>query len=195
MTPVSYQPILPVVAAWSLEFPEAVAVVFVQIDGTDVNIVGSRLWRFTALSTAIAELSDFPWRKRIESHVIPPDPGGVWAGIFEDAGIEAETCPDWSEIQTVFLTRELFAVLRVDNEPRPWTCEDEEENNQQLIESINGYRVEQARNSETFGKTAAHSWERYLVRALEVFALWHHNGASAGFGPKPSNELYNRGVI
>jgi len=193
MKRVSYQPILPVIAVWSVEFSEAIGVVFVQIDGTDVNVVGSRLWHFASLHEALEGLQDYPWRKRIETHVIPPDPGGAFAKIFEAAELDVESCAELNDAATVYLTRELFPLLSIDESAREWI--EEENNNALLVESINGYRVERVRKSETYSAKPTHTWERYLVRALEVFALWRHGGGVPGWGPKPSNELALRGAI
>lgn len=193
MKSVTYQPILPVIAAWSVEFAEAIGVVFFQQDGTDVNVIGSRLWEFASIHDALEGLQEFPWRKRIETHVIPPDPGGAVAKIFDLAELEVETVREISEVATVYLTRELFPVLSIDEAPRKWIEEDC--NNSRLVESINGYRVERARKSETFSSTPAHTWERYLVRALEVFAIWRHEYGDTGWGPKPPNEVERRAAI
>lgn len=193
MKKVTYQPLLPVIAAWSIDFAEAIGVVFVQVDGTDVNVIGSRLWPFQSLHVAIEALSEFPWRKRIDTHVIPPDPRGAWAGIFSEADIDVEPCITLTDSATVYLTRELFPLLSIDESARPW--EKDDSNNADLVESINGYRVDRVRKSETYSTTPTHSWERYLVRALEVFAIWRHAGGDPGWGPQPSNELQHRAAI
>lgn len=192
---VPYQPIRPVIASWALESVEAVGAVFFQLEDKAVNVIGSRLWRFESVANAIADLQSFPWRRRITVNIIPPHPTGVISELFELANLDAETCEPMSDAETVFLTRELFPVLQIDMAQRDWSGD--EMNNAELVQSINGYRVELSRQAETYSQTPIHSWEKYLVRALELFAIWRYRGGddAGGFLPKADYTELHKAVI
>jgi len=169
-----YEPLRPVVAAWSLEFAEATAAVFAQLVGNQVRIIGSRSWDFAPLSDCFADVrASMPW-KVCDVNVLPPETSGAWAEIFAEAELWTEYAPEMSQVATVTITRELFPLLQIDQAARPW---EPEGNNVKLIESLNGYRAEPMRKSpDTFSLRPSHSWEVYLARALELLALWRHWG-------------------
>lgn len=185
---------LPVIAAWSLE-KERHAVVFFQVRGNEVRIIGSRLFElFEPLSIALEHVKNsFPW-KHCDTHVLPAATSPGVAELFEDAGFEIDMAPECDDFEILAKTRELFSVLAIDRQPRDWL--DEEENNMDLVESLNGYRAEEvAKRPGAFSPSPVRTWERHLVLAFEAFAGWWHDGGAVGWGEKPSNEVYNRGVI
>lgn len=193
MRVVAYDPLQPVICAWSVEYAEAVGVVFVQTEGNELNVIGSRLFHFVAVSEVIAACKVFPWRKRVELNILPPDPKGTLGRLFRRAELDGiRFAPARPESETVYVTRELFARLNIDEAPREWS--DGLANNAELTESIAGYRAKQGDEPETFLPDAKHTWHVYLVRALEVLALWQFAGGKLKQG-KPSTELRDRAVI
>lgn len=191
MTVVTWEPLRPVVASWCLEFQEAIAVAFFQDHGNEVNVIGSAVLEFASLAEALETLSKYPWHRRIESNILPPDPDAIFGAEFDLAERPYESAPDLPNIATVYLTRELFSMLNIDTAERPWIAGT---NNFELIESINGYRVEKASEPQTFLPRNVHSWHVYLCRALEHYATWRHQGG-AGVWRQRDYRLFHRGVI
>lgn len=169
LTPALYEPLLETVAAWSLEFQAAQAVVFVQRSGNEVRFIGSKLWELGSLGEAIEECRTYPFFKAIRVHVIPKDADGVMADLFFRAGLNAEPAPDMGRAQVVAVTRELFSVLRID----PGS-------NAELIESLKEYRL-QTKDEDTFSEHPELTKAAYLTRAVELFASWNYrNGTTRG---------------
>ena len=180
-----YEPILPVKASWSLEYPEETAAIFFQEVGNQVRIVGSRSWQFAALNKCFEDVRDtMPWMKA-SLNIIPPAGDNVWSDLFDKAGLKNEQAPKLMEVEIVALTRELISMLVIDTASRPW--ETAEENNTRLIDSVNGYGSDPMKSRPgTFASGAAHSWEVYMSRALELLACWRHFQLPGGWGPNPN---------
>lgn len=191
LTVATYEPLRPVIAAWSLEHPECYAAVFAQSLGNSLHIIGSRSWPMMAPSECFADVQGMPW-KRATLNLLPSDDTAASGQVFDTAGLNFEYLPNYPPIVVVQMTRELLPVLVIDNAPRPW--EGGTENNERLVESLNGYRHEPMRSQPgTFSPAAAHSWEVYLVRAVELLACWRFMGGSDAWGPDPNDRRHNDG--
>lgn len=176
---------LPMYAAWSLESPIYTAAVFLQIAGNEIRVVYSRWWKLKPLHVCIEDvvalLAEKAWRVR--THITPPDRDDVFAEQFNDQGLAVEAAPSIHD--SVILTRRLFATLRVDPDA-----------NEDLIEAINHYSPRE--EPRGFVITDGHTLERYFVRALEIFAAWHHAGGGAlgdEWGPAPDYTQQDRARI
>lgn len=176
---------LPLFAAWSIESPIYTAVVFLQIAGNEKRAIGSRYWTNKALHDCIEDvldmISDNDWRVR--THITPPDADKVFESQFVDQGLRSEAAPKMHD--TVILTRRLFATMKVDPDA-----------NEDLIDAINNYAPREEPHG--FVVTPGHTLERYFVRALEIFAAWHHNGGGVPadeWGPAPDYTLADRARI
>lgn len=168
-TPTLYEPLLDTVATWSLEFQAAQAVIFTQQEGNEVRVIGSRLWMLGSLGEAFTEARQLPWFKSVSTHVIPPDSEGVLTDLFATAGYVADEAPNIGRPQAVAITRELFAVLRIDPEA-----------NKDLIEALKQYKLGE-RSEDVLSEHPELSKHAYLARALELFACWHQrNGKRRG---------------
>lgn len=184
-----YEPLKPVIASWSLEYPECTAVIFFQESGNQVRVIGSRSWDFAALHECFADIdSTMPWKKAAKNILPPVDDGGVWCNLFSEADLKSEYAPLFSELAVVSATRELIPLLSVDMAPRDW---EHEENNMDLVDSLNSYGADPMKNrSNTFSANASHSRSVYLSRALEIFAAWRYI-APKGTGRNPNKHAFD----
>lgn len=184
---------LPVSASWSTEFAEQYTVIFWQRRGNESRVVGSRSYRFESLSDAIqAAAHSFPWRY-VARHILPAKTPGEIVETFENFGQVVDLAPDMANIFSV--TRDQLSTTYVDNAPRAW--ESEKENNENLVDALNGYRFSEARGGQSFTNTPVNSWEKHYARALEVFAAYRQGDSDAvdGWFPAPSTEYHDRAVI
>lgn len=186
----------PVFASWSIEYaPINVSVAFFQQSGSGWHNIGSRSFMFTELDEALADVrSGFPWR--VAEHVVPHDQWGVYQELFNDHGIFAsETVP--MDLQpTSLVTQAFLSRLHVDNVPRRFERVTPEQNNLLLVDSLNGYRLQEiSRNADDFSLTMFQSFERYLARAVENFACFERTLGSGEWGPAPDYSTHDRAVI
>lgn len=191
-----YDPVFPVSAAWALEFaPVNLSVVFVQRDGNEHFVIGSRSWFFDELGACLAEIREaFPWR--VSEHVLPPeDEPRVWELAFADARLlNTEHAPALPDGKRMMLTQRLLARVHIDTAVRAW---EPDGNNSLLLDSLNGYRVKElASHSDAFTMNILGTHEQYLSRALEHYAAWDWRGGSADkWGRAPDYSLHDRAVI
>lgn len=192
----AYDPGRPVTAAWALEFaPVNVSVVYVQNEGNEHFVIGSRSWFFDELGACIADAREaFPWKPA--EHVLPPeDEPRVWELAFQDARLlNTEHAPAMPDAKRMMLTQRLLARLHIDTAPRSW---DTDGNNAILLDSLNGYRVKElASHADVFTMNVLGTHEQYLSRALEHYAAWDWRGASAAkWGRPPDYSLSDRAVV
>lgn len=171
-----YDSSLPVMASWSLEFDAQYTVVFWQTVGSESRIVGSKSYPFEALSDCIDHVSNaFPWRY-ISRHIVGPKTSSDVVNIFENRRCLVDQAPDAEK--EIPITRDYLASTYIDNKPRDWCIEDE--NNERLIDALNGYRFTPHKSGQSFSNIPIASWERYYARAVEVFAA-HRQDHTAGF--------------
>ena len=173
----SYDARFPVFCAWALEFaPVNVSCVLVQPRGDDFLCVGSRSWFFESLPDCVAVVeSKYPFK--IGRHILPPENApSVWSALFADLCVfNVAHAPDLADGRRMLITQAFLSRLAIDTAPHPWDLE----NNQLLVDSLNGYRVkEQANAQDVFSTTVQASHEQYLARALEHFAA-HENASPA----------------
>jgi hypothetical protein len=165
-----YDARFPVYAVWSLEFvPTNIAVVFIQPRSADFLIVGSLSRFFTELAHVVADVATrYPWRTAV--HILPFErPPGVWAMLFGDLCIfNCQFAPEIDPARRTMLLQRLLSRVSIDTAARPWDAE----NNGQLLDSLNGYRVKEFAHEDGFSSAHLASHEQFLVRPLEVFAAW-----------------------
>src|SRR5690606_23497929 len=132
--------------------------------------IGSKSWPFELLATCIAEVRTlFPWR--VATHVLPPDNDPpIWQQVFADQHIQrVEQIYPVPDQTRIVLTQRLLPRMRVDTAPRPW---EPQGNNTLLLDSLNGYSVTESARPETFTLHIAPTFEQYLTRAVENYAVW-----------------------
>lgn len=191
-----YDAALPVTAAWALEFtPVNVSVVFMQRAGNEYVCIGSRSWMFEAIGDCVAEIrTGFPWR--VAEHVLPPErEPRVWQEIFGDMRVfNVEYAPELDDRARMVITQRMLPSLYIDTAPRPW--EEGRQNNEMLIESLNGYRMKElASHSDVFTLNVLSTHEQYLTRALEHYAAWARLEPARPWGPRPDYTEADRGII
>jgi len=192
----SYDARFPVSAAWALEFaPVNVSVVFVQPRGSDFLCIGSKSWFFDSPPECIAQSKTaYPWR--VSTHILPPeDPPRIWQELFEDLCIyNVEHAPKLDDGRRMLLTQRFLSRLEVDTTARPWDAE----NNELLVDSLNGYRVKElASHHDVFTTNVMGTHEQYLTRALEHFVAhdWAKPERGRPWGPAPDYSQHDKAVI
>lgn len=182
----------PVFAVWSLQWDEQYTVCYFQTENNTNRIIGSRSYPFDSLTDALQKAAhQFPWRY-IARHIVPPKTPPEVIEQLERFGV-VEHAPD---VENVFsVTREQLALTYIDTQPRSF--EQDEDNNQLLIDSLNGYRFSEARGGQSFTNTPVNSWEKHYARCVELFATWRHNEPlqAGGWHPPPSYDQHDRAVI
>jgi hypothetical protein len=135
-----YDSSLPVFASWSLEYHDQYTVAFWQNVGNETRAIGSRGFPFESLPSALDQAaSAFPW-KYIARHVVPAKTPGEVIETFENRRAVVEIAPELDNPYSV--TRDQLATMYVDTAPRAW--ETERENNEYLVDALNGHRFTQA---------------------------------------------------
>lgn len=200
---VAYDPTFPVVAAWNLaDAPANHSAVFVQEKGNELALIGSRSWMFDRLHDCFADLSSFPWR--VSHHVIAPDEEGVWPELFERAELAVETAPILSSIGKIAaVTNAMLERTWIDTVSRPFAGNGLETNNELLVDSLNGYRLRELEGDttvdgkENFDDKPVVAYERYLTRALELYAAWNFRAGHSHRGRRrrPDYAAQDRAVI
>lgn len=186
---VSYDSKFAVTAAWSLSFfPANISVVFFQRCGVNsIHCIGSQSWMFPTFAECIANLSVYPWRASL--HLIDED----WTEEFESQGIHTYERVRWPEQQgrTIRLTQSMLGRCAIDTEPRPW---EPQGNNQILIDSLADYRLPDRGENEgkDYGLTPMATFEQYLVRAVELYAVWEASNPRESWHPPPSYAATDR---
>jgi hypothetical protein len=164
----------PVVAAWNLEdYPANLSVVFFQERAGENVILASYTWTLEAsLANAVAELAALPWK--VTTDIVAANSEGVWPELFALQGRHCETVTPYSHAHTVAITNTMLGRTVVDTVPRPYAQRGFETNNEILIDSLNGYRLAELRSEgrENFDAKPETTYERYLTRAVEIFASW-----------------------
>jgi hypothetical protein len=187
----------PVFAAWALEFaPVNVSVVLIQPTREGFLCVGSQSWFFQSLPDCLAKVqSGYPWR--VGLHILPPenDPR-IWQALFEDLCVyNVAHAPELADGRRMMLTQAFLSRLSIDTTPRPWDAE----NNQLLVDSLNGYRMREVTSApDQFTTNVQASHEQYLARALEHFAAheWKQPAREArAFGPPLDYSRHDLSVI
>ena len=190
----AYDAGLPVTASWSLEFDDQYTVAFIQGRGNESRIVGSESIQFASLSESFDKIDGaYPWR-RVSRHIVPPGTSSDVLELFENRGELVEPAPDLPAVK--LLTRERLGLTMIDNDVRPWT--DGEPNNELLVDALNGYHYAKT-NTGAFSPAPANTWEKHYARALEVYALWRQyepdTDNRGGWYPPPDMTERDRAVI
>lgn len=188
-----YDASLPVFAAWSLEYGDQYTVAFFQERGNESRLVGSKSYQFEALSEVVQRVRhEFPWRY-IARHIVPTGTPAEDLEIFENHGQIVELAPDLDKYHSV--TRERLSTIYIDNAPRVWTGE--QDNNELLVDALNGYRFVEAKGGQSFTNNPVNSWEKHYARALEVYAGYRYSepAEAGGWFPPPSRVNHDRAVI
>jgi hypothetical protein len=194
---VVYDPTFPVVAAWNVgDAPANLSVVFFQEKGNEIHVIGSRSWMFAELHECLADVAALPWKVR--THLLKADDDGVWAELFTRHQISVEeTRAAWSIGKTAAVTNAMLERTFVDTAPRPYAGAGLETNNELLIDSLAGYRVKELEGQngrDNFDDKPVTDFERYLTRAVELYAVW--NFGRAPFLTRARNySAYDRAVI
>lgn len=189
---VAHDPGLPVIASWSLEFDDQYTVAFMQQRGNESRVIGSESIQFASVSEALDKIEGaYPWRQ-VSRHIVPPKTSSEVIGLFERRVIQVEAAPALPAITA--LTRERLGLTRIDNQVRPWT--DGEPNNELMVDALNGYHYPKTREG-AYSSKPANTWEKHYARSLEVFALaQHHEPESAGgWHPPPDMRQRDMAVI
>ena len=187
----AYDPNLSVTAAWSLEYDDQYTVAFLQGTGNESRLVGSKSIQFASLSEALDSIDGvFPWS--VGRHVVPPDTSADVLDIFERRELLVEPAPDLDAV--TMMTRERLALTMIDNEVRPWS--DGEPNNELVVDALNGYHYAKTKTG-AWSIIPANTWEKHYARALEVYALWRHHEPeqAGGWHTAPSTDERDRAVI
>lgn len=189
---VRFDPALPVVAAWSLSESEN-AVVYFQTRGNENRVIGSASFPFASLSESL-DLVDqaFPWRY-VSRHIVSDQVGPGEVDTFESRGLWVEQ--NGPNPDTVHHTRELLGTVWIDNEPRAWT--DGENNNERVIDALQGYRYQETKDGTSFAVNPANTWQKHYAQAFEVFATWRQDSPLQvnSWGPAPSTDIWDRAAI
>jgi hypothetical protein len=180
-------------ASWSLVWDDQYTVSFFQRRGNEARVVGSRSYPFEALSDCLDDVAHaWPWRY-IARHVVPHSTPGEVIEQFEGRGAMVELAPEIENVYSV--TREELATIYVDNAPRAFN--DDQDNNERLVDGMNGHRFTEASGGQSFTNTPVNSWEKHYARTVEVFATWRHSEplTAGGWHPAPSTVQHDRAVI
>ena len=183
----------PVFAAWSTDFADQYTVIFLQREGSATRVIGSRSYPFESLPDAIEQSRHaFPWRY-IARDILPPDSAAETIEAFERFNGVVEVVPKLGNLYSA--TRDTLSSLYIDNAPRVWESEDE--NNENLIVSLSGYRFAEARAGQSYTNTPVNSWEKHYAKALESYAAWRHHEPLEldGWHPPASTAMHDRAVI
>lgn len=186
-----------VFAAWALEFsPVNVSVVLIQPRRDDFVCVGSHSWFFDSLPECVAAVSSgYPWR--VQKHILPPEPAPqIWAALFADLCVyNVDHAPELADGRRMMLAQAFLSRLSIDTTPREW----DRENNQLLVDSLNGYRMREVTGQpDQFTTNVAASHEQYLARAVENFAAYEWKNPARGaraWGPPLDYTMHDRAVI
>lgn len=188
-----YDAASPVFASWSLEFDDQYTVIFFQASGNETRIIGSRSFPFEPLSTCIEHAQHvFPWRY-ISRHIVPHNTPGEVVEQFERHSAVIDLAPRLENVYSV--TRDQLNLTWLDNAPRAW--EQEQNNNERVLDALNGYRFTKSSAGTSYTNNAANTWEKHYARALEVYSAWRHyepNELGAWF-PAPSTKYHDRAAI
>lgn len=188
-----YDASAPVYAAWSLEFDEQYTVAFFQTDGSANRLIGSKSYPFEPLTNCLQHVAhDFPWRY-IARHIVPHTTPPEVQEQFERFNAVIDTAPPLANVFSV--TRDQLNLTWIDNAPRSF--EGDENNNELVIDSLNGYRFTSAKGGQSYTNTPVNSWEKHHARALEVFSCWrHYEPLEVGsWFPAPSTKESDRASI
>ena len=188
-----YDSSLPVFASWSLEYADQYTVSFLQHRGNETRVIGSKSFQFEALPDCLQLASEyFPW-KYISRHVVPNNTPSELIETFENHNQVVELAPALDNYYSV--TRERLATTYIDNAPRAW--EDEQNNNENLVDALNGYRFTEARAGQSFTNTPVNSWEKHFARTLEIYSAYRYSEPNelGGWFDPPSTALQDRASI
>jgi len=188
-----YDPTLPVYAAWKLS-GDHLAVVFVQPRGTESRVIGSQRWKFKAIHDALNEIRrKYPWGYQFRNVTTSEDARGA----FDDAAFPCEVVEAKDVHTGIDLVRRLLPVLYIDTVSRPFIPV-ESTNNEELIESLTGYRTDPLpRHTDVFKASPTPTWEAELADALCVWSIFRAEDRIAGvsWGPRANFREYDRHVI
>jgi hypothetical protein len=191
----------PVIASIELRYlPLCVSVVFMQMLGGDIVVIGSASYPFATLDECIANIrTEFPWRAHV--YVTRNDPAMI--DMLVSHGVMAEYGHTVNDSARHALTSAMLARTYIDNHVRAYS--DNDDNNKMLIESLANYRYRQSlltnADDNEFSNHILDSWEKYLVGCIESFAEWERStvgGLSAisrAWGRDPNYKLNDRAII
>ncbi len=181
----------PVYASWSLDSSHY-AVIFWQTDGNTSRVIGSKSFPFEPLPNAIQQAQHgFPW-KYIARHIVPNNVKREMIDQFERYGMTEVAPQVESKIE---VTRDLLNLAWIDNAPRKFT--DEQDNNETLVDALQGFRFLPTKAGSSFTANPANTWEKHFATAVEVFAAWRDDQKMGvdGWHEAPSTEAWDRAVI
>lgn len=189
----AYDASRPVFASWSLEWDAQYTVVFFQQVGNETRVIGSRSYPYEPLSDCVDHaVTAYPWRY-VSRHIVPPNTAAEAIDIIErnSQGV-VDKAPEVDNWFTV--TREALNLMWIDNAPRPYT--EEEENNERLLDALGGYRFAQAQGLPSYTNRTVDSWEKNYARAIEIYSAWRYDEPLfSGWHAAPDYSQHDRRVI
>jgi hypothetical protein len=198
LSPVLYDPSLPVTASVDLGYADELVLGFWQSCGNEERVIGSRSWKFTKLADALDEIrAVYPWGRRPMTAILPHDGRFGASDVFSAYGYEPIVLPRSKSIpQEIENVRAFLDRVRIDNAVRPWTAN--EENNARLIEALQGYRtLRSSVDAETHQKHAAQTWHGHWADMVRYYVTYRgrHSDAGGAWGPAPNYAQHDRAVV
>lgn len=205
LTTVSYEPTLPVVAAFDLGMNDLTTCAMIQENGNQPRVIGSRAWRMTSIPDICADIrKSFPWP--LHTVILPHDgavhemgTGDTRQATFQQCmpGVNVEICQTQGRVKGrangIEATRQLLPKMLIDNSVRPWTSG--QENNFTLVEALTSYRTEEAKH-DVFQLQPLHSWESHWADMVRYYAVHRKNGALGdGWSTSVNYSAHDRAVI
>jgi hypothetical protein len=179
ITPVPWEPALPVIATWDLGMDDHTAIVFLQELGREVRFIGCASFQGMPLSDIAAEIKKRPFH--VEHCYLPHDSNvrSYETGKTRQSTIESllqckstrVPSPPGSVNDGIETVRNLLPQVWIDNGEE---CE-------MLIDALTGYRTEKSDKTGVFRLTPLHSWESHLADAVRCYAM----GRKLRLGKKP----------
>ncbi len=194
IAPFTYDPNLPLHATFDLGFSDHLAGIFIQPNGNEHHIIGSKSWQFTTLQDVFHDIKEtFPWGKRITQAIIPPD---INTQHIQVEGVELLTAPKMSVAAGIDVVKNYLAMIRIDNAVREWEGA-EDGNNLSLQDALCGYRTEHKKGSpDVFQKSPAHTWESHYADSLRYYCVYVQEvGFDTGWSRDPDYSLQDKAVI
>lgn len=193
MGPFGFDPQLPLYSAWDLGYSDHLTCVLMQPKGNEHTCVGSRSWRFTNISAAVADLQKtYPFGNKIKLAILPHDAN---VQHIENIGLPIELAPKLGVAKGIDVTRDMLPLVRIDTANRPWAPDGA---NAHLIDALNGYRTEFSKSHpEVFQLNPAHTWESHFADAVRYYCSFVQVGgiASQTAGGDPNVFARTRRVI
>lgn len=195
MSPIAYDSSKPVFASWSLKWDNEYTVIFWQRIGNVSNCIGSKSFKFWSLSDSLDYVANhYPW-KYISRHIIGNDIPASVGDFFETRGQNIDQAPETKTL--VKTAREMLATTYIDNARRPWDAQAEDENNNLLIDALNGFAFAKNAKRSEYTNTPANTWEKHFAAAFETYAIWADGEPNTlgGWYPRASTAINDQAVI